>query len=64
MYNQGMQMRQYRLWLAMIKVTIVLFLLIFPTAQAGLVIGGTRFAYPKISPQYLLNSKTLQTEIC
>ena len=42
-----MQMRQYRLWLAMIKVTIVLFLLIFPTAQAGLVIGGTRFAYPE-----------------
>lgn len=40
-------MRQYRLWLAMIKVTIVLFLLIFPTAQAGLVIGGTRFAYPE-----------------
>lgn len=59
-----MQMRQYRLLSPMIKVVIVLFSLLFSTAQAGLVIGGTRFAYRKISPQYLLNSKTLQTEIC
>ena len=42
-----MQMRQYRLLSPMIKVVIVLFSLLFSTAQAGLVIGGTRFAYPE-----------------
>ncbi len=40
-------MRQYRLLSPMIKVVIVLFSLLFSTAQAGLVIGGTRFAYPE-----------------
>lgn len=57
-------MRQYRLLSPMIKVVIVLFSLLFSTAQAGLVIGERVLRIRKISPQYLLNSKTLQTEIC
>ena len=47
-------MRQYRLLSPMIKVVIVLFSLLFSTAQAGLVIGGTRFAYPENPPLFVL----------
>ena len=50
-------MRQYRLLSPMIKVVIVLFSLLFSTAQAGLVIGGTRFAYPE-------NQSSISVEIC